>query len=120
VHTTLTNKRIAIYARCATTPLKLDGQIASVREMVARAGGDPDGVLVFSDEAVSGLDLDRPGLEALLRAVDEHHVDTILTEDVSRISRDTAGLARVMERMQEAGVSLVTLSTITPDTDGTK
>lgn len=119
MHTTLANKRIAIYARCAT-PLKIDHQIASAREMVARAGGDPGAALVFSDDAVSGLDLGRPGLEALLRAVDEHHVDTIVTEDISRISRDTAGLARVMERVQEAGASLVTISTIPPDADGTK
>jgi DNA invertase Pin-like site-specific DNA recombinase len=116
---TLANKRIAIYARCAT-PMKIDRQIASARETVARAGGDAGAALVFSDDAVSGLDLDRPGLEALLRVVDERRVDTIVTEDVARISRDMAGLARVMDRVQEAGASLVTISDIDTDIDGTK
>ena len=119
MHSTLANKRIAIYARCAT-PMKIDRQIASAREAVARAGGNPGAALVFSDDAVSGLDLTRPGLEALLHVVDERQVDTIVTEDVSRISRDMAGLTCVMDRVQEAGASIVTISDIDTNTDGTK
>ena len=109
----LATGRVAIYARYSTdlqNETSIDDQARRAREAIARAGGDPSKALVFPDYAISGGSMQRPGLEALLRAVEEKRVDVVLTEDVSRISRDMGDAAHIFKRLQFAGVPLIGLS----------
>lgn len=55
---------------------------------------------------MSGASLARPGFEQLMRLVEERKVDVIVTEDVSRISRDIADSATIFKRLQYLGVAL--------------
>jgi site-specific DNA recombinase len=88
MHPKITSGTVAIYARYSSelqSEASIEDQIRRARDVIARAGGDPDRAMVFPDYAMSGASMVRPGLEALLRAVDEKKVDVILTEDISRI-----------------------------------
>jgi len=105
--------RVAIYARYSTDlqhESSIEDQTRRAREAVRRAGGDPTKAIVFPDFAMSGTNMERPGLEALLRAVDEKRVDVVLTEDVSRISRDIGDAADIFKRLRFAGIPLIGLS----------
>ncbi|MGN6105502.1 MAG: recombinase family protein, partial [Kofleriaceae bacterium] len=113
MHPKLTTGRVAIYARYSSdlqNEASIEDQARRAREMVARAGGVPAQARVFPDYAVSGASLDRPGVEALMRAVDAGEIDVILTEDVSRISRDVGDASHIFKRLQFAGVPLVSMS----------
>ena len=65
---------------------------------------------MFPDYAVSGASLIRPGFEALMAAVDAGTVSAIITEDISRISRDFADAAAIFKRLQYAGVPLISVA----------
>ena len=107
----IASRRVAIYARSATaSTYSIEQQTQRGREAIATAGGDASRALVFSDTPMSGLRLDRPGLDALLRAVDHGSVDVVVTADASRLSRDADELARITERMRALGVDLVIIS----------
>jgi DNA invertase Pin-like site-specific DNA recombinase len=56
--------------------------------------------MIFSDFAVSGSSTDRPGFEAMMAAVEAGRVGAIVTEDLSRITRDFADAAFIFKRLQ--------------------
>jgi site-specific DNA recombinase len=66
--------------------------------------------MVFADYAVSGASLLRPGFEALMAAVNTGTVGAIVTEDISRISRDFADAAQIFKRLQYARVPLISVA----------
>lgn len=103
-------KRVAIYARYSSdkqSESSIDDQVRRCRDHIARGGGDPDGALVFPDYAVSGASLQRPGFEAMMSHVDAGEVSAIVTEDLSRISRDFADSAAIFRRLQFLDVPLI-------------
>ena len=113
IATKIANGRVGVYARYSSdlqSENSIEDQVRRGRETVTRCGGDPTKTIVFPDFAISGTSMERPGLEALLRAVDEGKIDVILTEDVSRISRDMGDAANIFKRLQFAGVPLIGLS----------
>ena len=112
-HDKLATGRVGIYARYSSdlqNESSIDDQARRGRDAIVRAGGNPAQALVFADYAVSGGSMDRAGLEAMLRAVEEKRIDVIITEDVSRISRDMGDAAQIFKRLQFAGVPLIGLS----------
>jgi DNA invertase Pin-like site-specific DNA recombinase len=113
MHPKVATGRVAIYARYSSdlqSEHSIEDQARRGRDVVARAGGDPTKAVVFPDFAVSGASLERPGLDALMRAVEAGSVDVILTEDISRISRDVGDAANIFKRLQFAGVPLISIS----------
>jgi DNA invertase Pin-like site-specific DNA recombinase len=106
----IASRRVAIYARSATSTYSIEQQTQRGLEAIASSGGDASRALVFSDTSISGLHLDRPGLDALLHAVDRGSVDVVVTADASRFSRDADELARITERMRAVGVDIVIAS----------
>ncbi len=113
MHPKISIGRVAIYARYSSdrqSEASIEDQVRRAHDVIARAGGDPEKATVFPDFAISGASMQRPGLEALLRAVDKKKVDVILTEDLSRLSRDMADSAQIFKRLQFAGVPLISIS----------
>jgi site-specific DNA recombinase len=113
MHPKVTTGRVAIYARYSSdkqSETSIEDQVRRARDAIAHAGGDPDRATVFSDSAISGASLDRPGFQQLMKAVKDEKVDVILTEDVSRISRDVGDSAQFFKRLQFLGVPLVSLA----------
>ena len=68
--------------------------------------------LTFSDKAISGAGLDRPGLQPLLRAstATPRLIDVIPVDDTSRISRSLADTVRLREDLNFRGIRFVAVS----------
>jgi site-specific DNA recombinase len=102
-------KRIAIYARYSSDQQRessLEDQVRRATEFAARHGVvEPQ--LVFRDAARSGATLHRPEFKNLMGSVEDGQVDLVLTEDVSRLSRDMADAAQVYKRLQFREVILI-------------
>lgn len=105
-------KRVAIYARYSSTlqsEASIDDQVRRCNEFVRRAGGIVDAELIFKDAATSGASLERAGFEQMMALVRARprRIDAIVTEDLSRISRDFADAAQVFKYLQYAQVPLI-------------
>ena len=61
---------------------------------------------VIADPGLSGKNLERPGLQQLLRMVDEGHVANVLTWRLDRLSRNLGDLIMLADRFGQAGVAL--------------
>src|SRR3954469_19479587 len=101
---------VAIYARFSSVlqnERSIEDQVRRCREFVTQHGGNAQSAQVFPDFAVSGASLDRPGFESLMAAIDAGRIKMIITEDMSRISRDFADSAQIFKRLQFIKVPLV-------------
>lgn len=102
-------KVVSIYARFSSANQReasLEDQIRRCREYVETRGGRVTDALVFTDAAVSGASLMRPAFERMMAAVERKQIDVIVTEDISRISRDIADSATLLKKLQYLGVQL--------------
>ena len=109
-HPILETGTVAIYARFSSDRQRetsIEDQVRRCREYIAQAGGDPDKAQIFTDYAVSGSGLDRPGFEKLMQALEERRIQAIVTEDLSRITRDFADAAAIFKQLQFARVPLI-------------
>jgi site-specific DNA recombinase len=59
---------------------------------------------IYMDPGVSGSSLDRPDLQRLIADCHAGKIDTIITQDPERLSRDTSQLVALLHIFQKAGV----------------
>ena len=103
--------RVAIYARYSSDKQReasIEDQVRLCEERAAREGWKI--IKRYSDHAISGASLMRPGIQALMQDAQDHKFDVILTESLDRISRDQEDIAGVYKRLRFARVAMVTLS----------
>ncbi len=103
---------IAIYARYSSdvqNPASADDQIEVCRKYVAEKFANADLVQIFSDAALTGTTMDRPGLDALLDAVKAGHVRLIVAEGLDRLSRTLKDIAEIYEIVTYYGAELWTV-----------
>lgn len=107
--------RTVIYARFSSAlqnSRSIEDQVAVCQERAVREGWDIVGV--FTDHAISGAagigEAARPGLNALLQAVEAGGVDQVLAEATDRIARHQGDAFAIRERITFAGARLFTLS----------
>ncbi|WP_258191540.1 recombinase family protein [Sphingomonas sp. PP-CE-3G-477] len=62
----------------------------------------------FTEPAESAATLHRPGMRALLAAVDVGGIDVVFADAMDRISRSQAGIATLYERLRFRGIILAT------------
>ncbi|CDK99642.1 putative site-specific DNA recombinase [Magnetospirillum gryphiswaldense MSR-1 v2] len=97
--------RIAIYARYSSdlqNPSSIEDQVALCRQLVDdqfHGRADPRAVLVFSDSAISGSTLQRPGLIRLMNAIKAGRVDVVVAEGLDRLSRNLKDIAGIYETL---------------------
>ncbi len=110
-----TTVRTVIYARFSSqlqNSRSIDDQVAVCRDRADREGWPI--VEVFTDYAISGAAgigvAQRPGLAALLAAVEGGGIDQVLTESTDRIARHEGDSFAIRERLTYAGARLFTLS----------
>jgi DNA invertase Pin-like site-specific DNA recombinase len=107
--------RAAIYARFSSEMQRstsIDDQIAVARQHADRHGWRVLNGHIYTDEAMSGVSLDRPGLQALLAtaATRPRPFDVLLVDDTSRIARDLSDALRLLQRLKFCGVRVVYIS----------
>jgi DNA invertase Pin-like site-specific DNA recombinase len=105
-------KRVAVYARYSSQlqrEASIEDQVRRCTQHVTDHGGTVQADLVFTDSAVSGTSMHRPAFERMMNLVDAKpaKVDVIVTEDMSRISRDFADAAHIFQKLRYLEVPLV-------------
>ena len=103
--------RAAIYARFSTD-LQRDAsivdQLRNCRAHAERSGWNV--VETYSDRAISGASLLRPGFQKLLDDARGGRFDVVVAEALDRLSRDQEHIAGFYKQLVFAGIKLVTLS----------
>ena len=67
-----------------------------------------DVVAVYEDAGISGMDMERPGLESALNAAGKGAA--LVTYSISRLARSTIGVLEIAKRLEYRGADLVSLS----------
>ena len=103
--------KVAIYARYSSENQR-DASIADqfrvCREFAQRQGWQV--AAEYSDHAVSGATIMRPGFQAMMREALQKKVDIVMAEALDRFSRDQEDTAGLFKRLTFAGVNIVTLA----------
>ena len=103
--------RVALYARYSSDKQReasIEDQVRLCAERAAREGWKV--IQHYTDHAISGASLMRPGIQALMQDAQGRKFDLVLTESLDRISRDQEDIAGVYKRLRFAGVQILTLS----------
>ena len=103
--------KVALYARYSSDSQRE----ASIEDQlrVCRQHAEKQGWLVtdsYSDRAISGASLLRPGIQELIQDASRGRFTIVLAEAMDRLSRDQEDIAGLFKRMAFAGVRIVTLS----------
>jgi site-specific DNA recombinase len=103
--------KVAIYARYSSDNQR-DASIAD-QLRVCRLHAEKQGWQVveeYTDHAISGASLLRPGIQALISDATRGRFRYVLAEAMDRLSRDQEDIAGLYKRMAYSDVKLVTLS----------
>jgi site-specific DNA recombinase len=103
--------RVAIYARYSSqkqSEVSIEDQLRICRERAAREGWTV--TEAFSDMAISGASMQRPGVQRLMEEAGRGNFDIIIAEALDRLSRDQADVATLFKRLTFHGVRIITLS----------
>ena len=99
-------KRVAIYIRVSTDKQTTDNQRRELEAVAERSGWQV--VRVFEDAGISGArGRDRrPGLDALLKAVNAREFDLVAAWSVDRLGRSLTDLLGILQGLHDKGVDL--------------
>ena len=103
--------RAAIYARYsseACSPTSIPDQIASCRRLAEKRGIEVLEDHIYHDDAVSGARNDRSSLTALITAGQDGQFDTVLIDDLSRLSRSNLMTLHTVALFESIGVVIIT------------
>ena len=103
--------RAVIYARYSSalqSERSIEDQVALCRQKAEREGWEV--TETFTDYALSGAILARPGLQALVEKARASAFDILLTESLDRLSRDQEDIAGLFKRLSAWQVEIFTLS----------
>ena len=103
--------RAAIYARYSSENQReasIEDQIRLCRERIMREGWALSGT--YSDSAISGAQLLRPGYQKLLQDVRDGRLDFVVAEALDRVSRDQEHVAAFFKQLSFSGVKLHTIA----------
>ena len=101
--------RVALYARYSSDMQRdasIEDQLRVCREHAAAQNWRITDS--YTDRALSGASLIRPGLQALLQDAMQGQFDIILAEALDGLSRDQADIATIFKQLHFAGVRIVT------------
>jgi DNA invertase Pin-like site-specific DNA recombinase len=91
----------------ADSRLGLEAQRAAISAEAERRGWRL--VEIVEDAAVSGRDLDRPGMSLVLRALQSRRADTLVVAKLDRLGRSLLDVASLIELAARQGWALVAL-----------
>jgi len=99
-------KRVAIYLRVSTSKQDTDNQRRELEAVAARSGWDV--VKVYEDAGISGAKGrdKRPGLDAMLKAVNAKEFNMVAAWSVDRLGRSLTDLLAILQGLHDKGVDL--------------
>jgi DNA invertase Pin-like site-specific DNA recombinase len=99
-------KRIAIYLRVSTSKQDTDNQRRELEAVAKRSGWHV--VRVFEDAGISGSKGrdKRPGLDAMLKAVNAKEFDMVAAWSVDRLGRSLTDLLDILQQLHDKHVDL--------------
>ena len=99
-------KRVAIYIRVSTSKQDTDNQRRELEAVAKRSGWQV--VKVFEDAGISGAKGrdQRPGLDAMMKAVNAREFDIVASWSVDRLGRSLTDLLGILQGLHEKGVGL--------------
>jgi DNA invertase Pin-like site-specific DNA recombinase len=99
-------KRIAIYLRVSTSKQETSNQRRELEAVAKRSGWQI--VKVFEDNGISGAKGrdKRPGLDAMLKAVNAKEFDLVAAWSVDRLGRSLTDLLGILQHLHDKGVDL--------------
>lgn len=102
---------VAVYARFSSD-LQRDASIEDqIRECQARAAREGWAIVqCYTDHAISGASMNRPGIQALLRDAQDKKFEIVLAEALDRLSRDQGDTAHLHRQLKFLGIRIATLA----------
>jgi DNA invertase Pin-like site-specific DNA recombinase len=99
-------KRVGIYLRVSTSKQDTDNQRRELEAVAKRSGWQV--VRVFEDAGISGSKGrdKRPGLDAMLKAVNAKEFDMVAAWSVDRLGRSLTDLLGILQNLHDKGVDL--------------
>jgi DNA invertase Pin-like site-specific DNA recombinase len=99
-------KRVAIYLRVSTSKQDTDNQRRELEAVAARSGWHVE--RVYEDAGISGAKGRdrRPGLNAMLKAVNAKEFDMVAAWSVDRLGRSLTDLLGILQELHDKGVDL--------------
>jgi DNA invertase Pin-like site-specific DNA recombinase len=99
-------KRVAIYLRVSTSRQDTNNQRRELEAIADRSGWKV--VKVYEDAGISGAKGrdQRPGLDAMMKAVNAREFDMVATWSVDRLGRSLTDLLGILQDLQEKGMDL--------------
>ena len=97
-------KRVAIYIRVSTSKQDTDNQRRELKAVAKRSGWEI--VHVYEDAGISGAKGrdKRPGLDAMMKAVNAKEFDMVASWSVDRLGRSLTDLLSILQGLHEKGV----------------
>src|SRR6202011_5977894 len=99
-------KRVAIYLRVSTSKQDTENQLLELSAVAERSGWDI--WKVYEDAGISGAKGrdKRPGLDAMMKAVNAKQFDMVAAWAVDRLGRSLTDLLSILQELQEKAVDL--------------
>jgi DNA invertase Pin-like site-specific DNA recombinase len=99
-------KRVAIYLRVSTSKQDTDNQRRELEAVAERSGWKV--VKVYQDAGISGAKGrdKRPGLDAMMKAVNAKEFDMVASWSVDRLGRSLTDLLSILQGLHDKGVGL--------------
>jgi DNA invertase Pin-like site-specific DNA recombinase len=100
-------KRVAIYIRVSTSKQDTDNQRRELEAVADRSGWKV--VKVYEDAGISGAKGrdQRPGLDAMMKAVNAKEFDMVASWSVDRLGRSLTDLLSILQGLHEKGVGTI-------------
>ena len=99
-------KRVAIYLRVSTSKQETSNQRCELEAVAARSGWQI--VKVYEDAGISGAmgRDERPGLDAMMKAVNSKEFDMVAAWSVDRLGQSLTDLLSILQGLHDKGVDL--------------
>src|SRR5215204_7244315 len=99
-------KRVAIYLRVSTDKQTTNNQRRELEAVAERSGWEV--VKIYQDAGISGAKGrdQRPGLDAMMKAVNAKEFDMVASWSVDRLGRSLTDLLSILQALHDKGVGL--------------
>ena len=105
--------KVAIYARYSSanqSEKSIDDQIRVCQKYIENNGYSFSEEHIFTDEALSGSLLQRPGLLALERAMENKEFEAVAVDDLSRLSRSNHQMLTLVNKFNFHQIKIISVS----------